>query len=142
MLQYRKKVCPSTFCCCWIMKAIDYKKILKESMLPDACIRLAIFLKNFQYSKALKLIKKWLVDNQEMLWSGYCSLLTRASLKIAEQENSKTGDLFKVLIDEWSKISLDVLVNLVKSMPRRYCHKRLYNKVLSDLLLKFFLIKI
>lgn len=32
---------------------------------------------------------------------------------------SKTSDLFNALSDEWAKIPMEILINLVDSMPRR-----------------------
>uniref|UniRef100_A0A915DXW8 Tc1-like transposase DDE domain-containing protein n=1 Tax=Ditylenchus dipsaci TaxID=166011 RepID=A0A915DXW8_9BILA len=114
-----------------IMKAVNYKKILEEQMLPDARIRLAeywIFQQDNDPKHASKLVKKFLSDNNVdvLKWPAHSPdlnpiehLWEELDRRIRNRTYKKTGKLFNALSKEWSKIPLGVVMKLVDSMSRR-----------------------
>jgi DDE superfamily endonuclease len=113
------------------MNAEMYKGILEENMIEHAITCLSddwIFMQDNDPKHASKLLKKWFVDNEvEVLkWPSQSPdlnpiehLWEHLDRQIRTRTYSKTGDLFKALREEWKKIPLDVLINLIDSMPRR-----------------------
>lgn len=113
------------------MNATVYRDILENHMLPDAQQRLAedwIFQQDNDPKHTSKLIQNWLNDKKlnVLKWPSQSPdlnpiehLWEELDKRIRTRNFTKTGDLFKVLSEEWKKIPLDLIVKLVDSMPRR-----------------------
>lgn len=108
-----------------------YRKILSANMLPYAQEKLAedwIFQDDNDPKHNSNLVKKWISDKNvtRIKWPSQSPdlnpiehLWEELDRRVWTRTFSKTAEKMKVPREEWSKISIDVLINLVDSMPRR-----------------------
>lgn len=121
------------------MTAVLYRDIMAEKMLPHARENLGedwIFMQDCDPKHMAILLmgreKKGIEgffkkENVNMLsWPPQSPDLNpiehiweEVDRKIRQKNFSKTGELFKAISEEWSKIPLDYIASLINSMPRR-----------------------
>lgn len=114
-----------------IMKAVDYKKILQDTMLPHAKEKMSldwIYMQDNDPKHSAKIVQKWFRDNnvKKLDWPAQSPdlnpiehLWEHLDRQIRARSFSKTSELMSALKEEWDRIPLDVLIGLMDSMPRR-----------------------